>query len=99
MARYILAVSINSEFYREYHEHGHSEEELLDQLKGDIDDQITEYDLPQLVTRILSFEGKLETPIIVDRAVTVRNGRYSESQKQAKLQFEQEFFQTESENK
>jgi hypothetical protein len=28
------------------------------------------------------------------RKVTVRNGRYSESQKQAKLQFEQEFFQT-----
>ena len=27
--------------------------------------------------------------------VTLRNGRYSESQKQAKLQFEHEFFQTE----
>ena len=68
MARYILIVSINSDFYREHHEDGHSEEELLEQLKADIDDQIAEYDLPQLVMRILSFEGKLDIPIIVDRA-------------------------------
>ncbi len=68
MSRYILTVSINSYFYREHHENGHSEEELLEQLKGDIDDQISEYDLPQLITRMLSFEGKLEIPIIVDRA-------------------------------
>ena len=68
MARYILIVSINSDFYRKHHEDGHSEEELLEQLKGDIGDQISEYDLPQLVTRMLSFEGKLDIPIIVDRA-------------------------------
>ena len=67
MARYILTVSIDSDFYREHNGKGHSEEELLEQLKGDIDDQIGEYDLPQLVTRMLSFEGELEIPIIVDR--------------------------------
>jgi hypothetical protein len=54
-------------FYREHHEDTHSEEELLEQLKGDVDDQISEYNLPQLVTRMLSFEGELEIPIIVDR--------------------------------
>lgn len=67
MARYILGLSIESEFYREYHEEEHTEEELLEQLKGDIEDQMTEFDLPQLVKRMLSFEGKLEIPIIVDR--------------------------------
>ncbi len=67
MARYILTISISSEFYREYHEEGHSEDELLEQLKGDIEDQLAEYDLPQLLTRMLSFEGELEIPIIVDR--------------------------------
>ncbi len=65
MTRYILAVSIESHFYREYHEEGHSDEELLEQLKGDIEDQVAEYDLPQLVTRMLSFEGELDIPIIV----------------------------------
>jgi hypothetical protein len=67
MARYILAVSIESDFYREYHEEGHSDEELLKQLQGDIEDQITEFDLSQVVKRMLSFEGTLEVPIIVDR--------------------------------
>ena len=43
MSRYILTVSVNSDFYREHHENRHSEEELLEQLKGDIDDQIVEY--------------------------------------------------------
>ena len=67
MARYILALSVESNFYREYHEEGHSEEELLEQLKGDIDDQVTAFNLPQLVTRMLSFEGKMEIPIIAAR--------------------------------
>jgi hypothetical protein len=67
MARYILAVSIESNFYREFHEEGHSEDELLEQLKGDIEDQVAEYDLPQLVKRMLSYEGTLEIPMIVDR--------------------------------
>ncbi len=67
MARYILAVSISSEFYREYHEEGHSDDELLEELKRDIEDQVAEYDLPQLLERMLSFEGNLEIPIIVDR--------------------------------
>lgn len=66
MARYILAVSIESHFYREYHEESHTDDELLEQLKSDIEDQITEFDLPQLVKRMLSFEGELEIPIIVD---------------------------------
>ncbi len=67
MARYILALSVESNFYWEYSEKGHSEEELLEQLKGDIDDQVAEFNLPQLVTRMLSFEGKMEIPIIADR--------------------------------
>ena len=67
MARYILVVSIESNFYREYQQEGHSEEELLKQLQGDIEDQVAEYDLPQLVKRMLSFEGTMEIPIIVDR--------------------------------
>jgi hypothetical protein len=67
MARYILAVSIESNFYREFHEEGHSEDELLEQLKGDIEDQVAEYDLSQLVKRMLSYEGTLEIPMIVDR--------------------------------
>ncbi len=67
MARYILAVSISSAFYREYHEEGHSDDELLEELKRDIEDQVAEYDLPQLLERMLSFEGNLEIPIIVDR--------------------------------
>ncbi len=65
MARYILALSIESTFYREFHETGHSDEELLEQLKGDIEDQVSDYQLPQLVARMLSFEGKLDIPIIV----------------------------------
>jgi len=67
MARYILALSVESNFYREFHEEGHSEEELLEQLKGDIEDQVADYDLPQLVKRMLSFEGTMGIPIIVDR--------------------------------
>ena len=67
MARYILVVSVPSDFYREYHEDGHSDDELLEELKGDIEDQLSEYDLPQLVARMLSFEGSLGIPIIVDR--------------------------------
>ena len=67
MSRYILTISIDSDFYREHYEDGHSEEELLEQLKGDIDDQVSEYEFPQLVKRMLSFEGKLDIPIIIDR--------------------------------
>ncbi len=67
MARYILALSVESNFYREYHEEGHSEEELLEQLKGNLEDQVAECDLPQLVKRMLSFEGTMEIPILVDR--------------------------------
>jgi hypothetical protein len=67
MARYILALSVESNFYREYHEEGHSAEELLDQLQGDITDQVAEFDLAQLVQRMLSFEGTMAIPIIVDR--------------------------------
>lgn len=67
MARYILALSLESNFYREHHEEGHSEEELLEQLKGDIDDQVAEYDLPQLIKRMLSFEGELQILIMLDR--------------------------------
>ncbi len=70
MARYIISLSIESEFYRKYHENGHSEEELLKQLKGDIEDQISEYDLPQLARRMLAFEGGMEIPIIVDRELS-----------------------------
>ncbi len=69
MTRYIISLSVESEFYREYHENGHSEDELLEQLKGDIEDQISEYNLPQLVKRMTSFEGSLELPIIVDREI------------------------------
>ena len=65
MARYILALSIESNFYREFHEAGHSDEELMEQLRGDIEDQVAEYPLPQLVARMLSFEGKLDIPILV----------------------------------
>lgn len=68
MARYILTVSTDSDFYREHHEDEHSDDELLEQLKGDIEDQVADYDLSQLVKRMLSFEGSLEIPIIVDRA-------------------------------
>ena len=71
MARYLLAVSIDSDFYREYHEAGHSKNELLEQLQGDIEDQIVEYNLPHLVGRMLSFEGSLEIPIIVDHCKQV----------------------------
>ncbi len=67
MARYILALGVESNFYREYHEEGHSEEKLVEQLSGDIADQVAEYDLPQLVKRMLSFEGTIEVPIIVER--------------------------------
>lgn len=67
MARYILTISIESNFYREYHEDSHSDEELLKELNGDIEDQISDYDRSQLVTRMLSFEGSQEIPIIVDR--------------------------------
>jgi hypothetical protein len=52
MARYILTVGIDSDFYREHHEDGHSEQELLEQLKGDVEDQISEYELSQLVTKV-----------------------------------------------
>ncbi len=67
MAHYILALSIESDFYREYHEESHSDDELLGELRGDIEDQVAEYDLPQLVKRMLSFEGTLDVPIIVDK--------------------------------
>lgn len=67
MARYIIVLSIEGDFYREYHEDGHSDEELLDELKRDIEDQVADYDLPQLVNRMLSFEGTMKIPIIVDR--------------------------------
>jgi hypothetical protein len=42
MARYILVVSIETDFYRGYHKEGHSDDELLEQLKGDIEDQIAD---------------------------------------------------------
>lgn len=65
MARYIFALSIESNFYREFHEAGHSDEELIEQLRGDIEDQVSEYHLPQLVARMLSFEGKSDIPVLL----------------------------------
>lgn len=67
MARYLLALSVESEFYREYHDQGHGEEELLEQLNGDLQDQIVEFDLADLVKRMLSNEGAFAMPILVDR--------------------------------
>jgi hypothetical protein len=65
MARYILPLSIESNFYREFHEAGHSDEELMEQLRGDLEDQVAEYPLSQLVGRMLSFEGNLDIPILL----------------------------------
>ncbi|MCP4399258.1 MAG: hypothetical protein GY801_18390 [bacterium] len=66
MARYILALGVESNFYREYHKEGHSEDDLLEQLKGEITDQVGEFDLPQLVTRMLPFEGTMKVPNSVE---------------------------------
>ncbi len=75
MAQYILAISIESHFYREYHEEGYAEKKLLEQLQGDIEDQVAEYDLSQLIKRMLSFEGTLDMSIILDRVEqSVMNG-------------------------
>ena len=53
MARYILALSVESHFYREYYEEGHTNDELLEQLNGDIEDQITY----PLTTALLGIPG------------------------------------------
>jgi 5-methylcytosine-specific restriction endonuclease McrA len=75
MARYLLAICIDSEFYREHQAAGHSEDELLKQLKGDIEDQVAEYDLPLLLARGCK-KGKPVTNKIPLKDILVKHSTY-----------------------
>ena len=58
MSRYILTLEIEDAFYREFSEQGATEDKLLEQLKLDIQDQVDEFDLQRLITRMMSSESK-----------------------------------------
>lgn len=57
MAEYVITLRIEDAFYQEFHEQGAVKDELLRQLKLDIQDQLDEYDLPRLLTCMVSSEN------------------------------------------
>lgn len=61
MSRYIMLLEIDDAFYQEFSEQGISKNALLEELKLVIQDQIEEYDLEELMTRMLSTDNKGNT--------------------------------------
>ncbi len=56
MAEHVMILKIDETFYQEFAEQGAAHEALLEQLKLDIQDQVDDFDLQQLMTRMLSSE-------------------------------------------
>ncbi len=54
MAQYMMILKFEDDFYREFSEQGAAKDTLLKQLEFDIEDQLDEYDLPQLLTHLVS---------------------------------------------
>ncbi len=61
MSRSLMLLEINAEYYQEAHEQGKTEEELLKELNDEIQDELAEYDLAQLLKRMLSSNNHRNT--------------------------------------
>ncbi len=58
MSQYMIILEIGDAPYQEFSEKGATEEELLKELKGEIQDELDEYDLEVLLKRMLSPDHK-----------------------------------------
>jgi len=54
MRRYLLTLELEDAFYQEYAAQGVGQDALLAQLKLDLEDQLDEYDLPRVLTRMIA---------------------------------------------
>ncbi len=61
MKRPMMLLDIGEEYYQEAYEQGATEEELLKELKGEIQDELDEYDLEGLLTQMLSSDNHKNT--------------------------------------
>ncbi len=61
MPQYMMVLEIGDAPYQEFSEQGVTEEELLKELKGEIQDELDEYDLEGLLTQMLSSDNHKNT--------------------------------------
>ncbi len=57
MPQYMMILEIGDAPYQEFSEQGAPEEELLNELKGEIQDELDEYDLEGLLKHMLSSDN------------------------------------------
>ena len=67
MSRYILTLEIEDAFYQEFSKQGATIDKLLEQLKLDIQDQVDEFDLQRLMTRMVSSKHQEDTVVFAPR--------------------------------
>lgn len=67
MSRYIMILEIEDAFYQEFHEQGTTKDKLLEELKGDIEDQLDEYDFRRLMTHMVSSESQRDAVIFAPK--------------------------------
>ena len=58
MTRYLITFEVESNFYQEAYKDGISMSQLLEELEFDLQDQLDEYDLQKLLTRLVFSEDQ-----------------------------------------
>jgi hypothetical protein len=58
MTRYLITFEVESNFYQEAYKDGISMAQLLEELEFDLQDQLDEYDLRKLLTRLVFSEDQ-----------------------------------------
>ncbi len=73
MSRYLMILEIEDVFYQEYSEQGTTRDELLEQLKLDIQDQLDEYDFRRLITQMISPKNQEDTIVFAPKKLFEEN--------------------------
>jgi hypothetical protein len=58
MTRYLITFEVESNFYQEAYKDGIAMAQLLEELEFDLQDQLEEYDLQKLLTRLVFSEDQ-----------------------------------------
>jgi len=68
-----MILEIEDVFYQEYSEQGTTRDELLEQLKLDIQDQLDEYDFRRLITQMISPKNQEDTIVFAPKKLFEEN--------------------------
>jgi hypothetical protein len=67
MTRYLITFEVESNFYQEAYKDGISMAQLLEELEFDLQDQLDEYDLQKLLTRLVFSEDQADIIIFAPK--------------------------------